>query len=83
VQDIRTAAAAAKKKKATDRLAMSDLLKMKPSNKAYIVSSLDAYNSNTGPYNSRDGDRGGAKGGVLRGNAGTGALHVWYRPLMF
>jgi hypothetical protein len=76
VQDIRTAAAAAKKKKATDRLAMSDLLKMKPSNKACIVSSLDAYNSNTGPYNSRDGDLGEGKGGVTGGNAGTGALFV-------
>lgn len=62
---------------------MSDLLKMKPSNKAYIVSSLDAYNSNTGPYNSRDGDLGRGKGGVTGGNAGTGALYVLYCPLMF
>lgn len=61
---------------------MSDLLKMKPSNKAYIVSSLDAYNSNTGPYSSRDGDLGGVKGGVTGGNAGTGALYVFYCPLV-
>ena len=73
MQDIRTAAAVAKKKKASDRLAMSDLLKLKPSNKASIVSSLDAYNSTTaaGPFSNQGGDRGGSQGGILGGNTGS------------
>ena len=83
IKDIRTAAAAAKKKKASDRLAMSDLLKLKPSNKASIVSSLDAYHSTTGPYSNRGGEIGGPQGGVPDGNAGTGASFFFSFPPLF
>ena len=50
LQEIRIAAAAAKKKKAADRLSMGDVLKMKPSNKVAINSTLDSYNENLDPH---------------------------------
>ena len=61
-QDIRIAAAAAKKKKAADRLSMSDVLKMKPSNRAAISGTLDSYNENQDPHSKKLGKYPGESG---------------------